>query len=80
MLKKLLIITSSIANTTLLICMICLGSQNLSNKYSLNLGIGVTEKYPSGFLIGISVSLGYLSGGITSGLLIKGKNKKFANF
>ncbi len=78
MIKKLLIITNSITNTTLLVCMICLGSQNLSNKYSLNLGFGVSEKYPSGFLIGISVSLGYLSGGVTSSLFLKERKKDFS--
>ena len=46
--------------------MLILGSQNLSERYSLNLGISSTEKLPAGFLIGISIALGSLSGGVST--------------
>ena len=78
MIRKMLLLTNILANTTLLVFMLCLGSQNLSNKYSLNLGLGTTEKYPSGFLIGVSISLGYLSGGLTTVLLSKSKNNEYS--
>ncbi len=78
MVKKLLLFFSSIANTALLVLMVSLGSQNLSSKHSINLGFSSTEKYPSGFLIGMSISLGYLSGGLTTSFLSNTKNKTFS--
>ncbi|WP_269623262.1 hypothetical protein [Prochlorococcus marinus] len=77
MIKKILVASITITNSLLLVGMICLGSQNLSTRHSINLGISKTEKYPSGFLIGISVALGSLSGGLTSTLLIPSKARKY---
>ena len=57
--------------------MLTLGSQNLSERHSLNLGISSTEKLPTGFLIGISIVLGSLSGGLTTILLVRSEEKQF---
>ena len=77
MLKKAIILTTSIANTILLVIMISLGSQNLSSKHNLNLGFTTTEKYPSGFLIGMSVVLGSLSGGLSTTLILPSRKNNY---
>ncbi len=78
MIRKFLILATSISNTILLVFMLSLGSQNLSTKHSISLGITSTEEYPSGFLIGISLALGSLSGGLASFSLLPSKAKNYS--
>ena len=54
--------------------MIALGSQNLSTRHSLNLGSERTESFPTGFLVGMSIVMGSLSGGLATVLIIPSKN------
>ncbi len=68
---KLQLLTLNIATAILLIFFLCLGSQNLSRKHSLNFLINKTVPLPIGFLIGTSFTLGLMSGGLTSVLMIK---------
>ena len=67
---RLKLLTINIATAILLIFFLCLGSQNLRQKYSLNFIINKTVALPVGFLIGTSFTLGLLSGGLTSVLMI----------
>ena len=67
---KLQLLTLNIASAILLIFFLCLGSQNLGKKYSLDFLINKTVDLPIGFLIGTSFTLGLMSGGITSVLMI----------
>ena len=73
---KLQLLTLNITTALLLIFFLCLGSQNLSNRYSLNFLTNKTVPLPIGFLIGSSFTLGLLSGGLTSVLMIKDNPKK----
>tara|TARA_B100000214_G_C23410986_1_gene375987 strand:- start:176 stop:406 length:231 start_codon:yes stop_codon:yes gene_type:complete len=73
---KLQLLTLNFATALLLIFFLCLGSQNLGKKYSLDFFINKTVSLPIGFLIGSSFTLGLMSGGITSVLMIKNKDKK----
>ena len=75
MLLKLKLLTLNIFTAILLIFFLCLGSQNLSKKNSINFLISKTVALPIGFLIGTSFSLGLISGGITSVLMINKKDK-----
>ena len=68
---KLKLLSINIASAILLIFFLCLGSQNLSKKHNLNLLINKTVALPIGFLVGTSFTLGVLSGGLTSILMIK---------
>ena len=70
MFLRLRLITLSLATSALLLIILCLGSQNLNNRISLKLGPRNTEPLPSGFLIGISLVLGFISGGASATLLI----------
>ena len=71
MLFKLQLLTLNVASAIFLIFFLCLGSQNLSNRYSLNFLVNKTVPLPIGFIVGTSFTLGLLSGGITSLLMIK---------
>ena len=63
---KLQLFTLNIATALLLIFFLCLGSQNLSKRYSVNFIVNKTVDLPNGFLIGASFTLGLFSGGMTS--------------
>ena len=75
MLFRLKLLTLNIATAILLIFFLCLGSQNLGKKYNLDLLVNKTVALPIGFLIGSSFTLGLLSGGVTSVLMIKNNDK-----
>ena len=72
---RLQLLTLNISTAILLIFFLCLGSQNLGKKYSLDFLINKTVDLPIGFLIGTSFTLGLFSGGLTSVLMIKNNQK-----
>ena len=72
---RLQLLTLNIATAILLIFFLCLGSQNLDKRYSLDLLVNKTVTLPIGFLIGTSFTLGLMSGGFTSVLMIKNNDK-----
>ena len=67
---RLQLLTLNIGTTILLIFFLCLGSQNLNKKHSLNFLLNKTVPLPVGFLVGTSFSLGVITGGITSVLTV----------
>ena len=75
MFYRLQLLTLNIGTAILLIFFLCLGSQNLSKKYSLDFLINKTVALPIGFLIGTSFTLGLMSGGLTSVLMINNNDK-----
>jgi hypothetical protein len=72
---RLQLLTLNISTAILLIFFLCLGSQNLGKKYSLDFLINKTVDLPIGFLMGTSFTLGLFSGGLTSVLMIKNNQK-----
>ena len=75
MIYRLQLLTLNLATAILLIFFLCLGSQNLGKKYTLDLLIIKTVSLPIGFLIGTSFTLGLMSGGLTSILMINNPDK-----
>ncbi len=69
MLLKLKLLTITILSSFVLLLFLCLGSQNLSSKYKLNLIVNKTAELPNGFIVGLSFTLGVISGGLTTALL-----------
>jgi len=67
---RLKLLTLNFTTSILLIFFLCLGSQNLDKKYTLDFLINKTVSLPIGFLIGTSFTLGLMSGGLTSVLMI----------
>ena len=47
-----------------------LGSQNIKDRHSLNLGFAKTAPLPTGFVIGVSLITGIISGGSMLALLL----------
>ena len=72
---RLQLLTLNISTAILLIFFLCLGSQNLGKKYSLDFLINKTVDLPIGFLIGTSFTLGLMSGGLNSVLMINNSDK-----
>ena len=72
---RLKLLTLNFATAILLLFFLCLGSQNLGKKYSLDFLIDKTVALPIGFLIGTSFTLGLMSGGLTSVLMIKNNDQ-----
>ena len=69
MVQRLRLFLLSCGGAGLLLLVLCLGAQNLSERHVLNLGIGRTAPMPTGFIVGVSTVLGVLSGGSLAALL-----------
>jgi len=73
MFLRLQLLTLNIGTSILLILFLCLGSQNLGKKHSLNLLLNKTVPLPIGFLVGTSFTIGVITGGITSASIVNNK-------
>ena len=63
MLLRLRLLLITLGGSVALLVVLCLGAQNLSERYRLKLGIGTTAPLPAGFIVGVSTVLGVISGG-----------------
>ena len=63
MLLRLRLLLFSLGTGTLLVLLLCLGSQNLTERHRLQVGQFRSASLPNGFLVGISLVIGVLSGG-----------------
>ena len=70
MLLRLRLLLGSLGGGVLLLLLLCLGAQNLDQRASLNLGFGRSQPLPTGFLVGIALVLGVISGGTATALLL----------
>ncbi len=70
MLLRLRIILISTSGALLLFLLLCLGAQNLNDRISLRIGSARSVPLPSGFIVGVSLVLGVLSGGSVAALLL----------
>lgn len=69
MLLRLRLTLTSLIGGGLLLLLLCLGAQNLDNRPQLNLGVGRSAPLPVGFVVGIAMVIGVISGGISAALL-----------
>jgi len=70
MLLRLRLLLGSLGGSVLLLALLCLGAQNLDDRVSLRLGLARSAPLPTGFLIGLAVVLGVVSGGSSVALLM----------
>lgn len=70
MLLRLRLLLGSLVGSGLLLSLLCLGAQNLDDRPRLNLGFGRTAPLPTGFVVGIALVLGVVSGGCSVALLL----------
>ena len=54
----------------LLLLLLCLGAQNLQDRHSIRIAGARSVPLPTGFLVGISLVLGVISGGSTAAVLM----------
>ena len=70
MFLRLRLLLFSLGTGTLLLVLLCLGAQNLSDRHSLRIGSFRSASLPSGFLIGVSLVIGVISGGSAIAVLM----------
>lgn len=70
MLLRLRLMLASLLGGSLLLLILCLGAQNLDQRARLNLGFGKTTELPTGFLLGVALVVGVISGGVSTALLL----------
>lgn len=75
MLLRLRLLIGSLGGGLLLLLALCLGAQNLDQRPRLNLGIGRSEPLPAGFLVGVALAAGVISGGAGAALLWPGRDR-----
>ena len=63
MLLRLRLLLITLGGSVALLVVLCLGAQNLSERFRLKLGVGTTAPLPAGFIVGVSTVLGVISGG-----------------
>ena len=73
---RLRLLLGSVLGGGLLLLVLCLGAQNLEQRPRLNLGFAQTAPLPSGFLVGVALALGVISGGVTTVLLLPGRDER----
>tara|TARA_Y100001968_G_scaffold318732_1_gene349332 strand:- start:382 stop:609 length:228 start_codon:yes stop_codon:yes gene_type:complete len=74
MILKIKILSATFLSAFVLLITLCLGSQNLRDRYSINIGITEVAPLPVGFISGIALISGIISGGSIAALSVK-KNK-----
>ena len=61
----------------LLLLLLCLGAQNLQDRHALQLGGQRSVPLPTGFLVGISMVIGVISGGTATAVLLPDQRDRF---
>ena len=54
----------------LLLLLLCLGAQNLQDRHTLQLGGQRSVPLPTGFLVGLAMVIGVISGGTATAVLL----------
>ena len=76
MLLRTRLLLSSLGGGLLLMLALCLGAQNLEQRPRLNLGFAETAPLPAGFLVGVALAIGVISGGSSAALLWPGRDRR----
>jgi uncharacterized integral membrane protein len=72
---RLRLLLASVGGGALLLLLLCLGAQNLNDRPSLQLGFGRTDPLPTGFVVGLALVVGVISGGVSTALLLPGSDQ-----
>ena len=70
LLPRLRLLIWSFGGSALLLLLLCLGAQNLQQRHQLQIGKVRLVPLPTGFLVGISLVLGVMSGGSAAAVLM----------
>ena len=61
----------------LLLLLLCLGAQNLQDRHTLQLGGQRSVPLPTGFLVGVAMVIGVISGGTATAVLLPDQRDRF---
>jgi hypothetical protein len=75
MLLRLRLLLASVGGGVLLLLILCLGAQNLSDRPILQLGFARTDPLPTGFVVGLALVVGVICGGASTALLLPGSDQ-----
>lgn len=70
MLLRLRLVLLSLGSGAVLLTLLCLGAQNLNERHQLQLGPLRSVALPSGFLVGVALVIGVISGGSSVAVLM----------
>jgi len=76
MLLRLRLTAATLLGSSVLLLILCLGAQNLDRRIQLNLGTGRTAPLPVGFVVGVALVIGVISGGCSAALLMPQPNHR----
>jgi hypothetical protein len=76
-LLRLRLLIASLGGAALLLVVLCLGAQNLEDRPSLRLGFARMAPLPTGFLVGVALVMGVISGGCSAALLVRSADEGF---
>ena len=77
MLIRLRLLLISVGGGLLLLLLLCLGAQNLQDRHALQLGGHRSVPLPTGFLVGIALVIGVISGGTSTAVLLPDQRDRF---
>ncbi|MDC3010641.1 hypothetical protein OAZ24_00195 [Synechococcus sp. AH-736-G21] len=77
MFVRLRLLLISVGGGLLLLLLLCLGAQNLQDRHTLQLGGQRSVPLPTGFLVGIALVIGVISGGTSSAVLLPDQRDRF---
>ncbi|MFN6339878.1 MAG: hypothetical protein ACK41W_14285 [Cyanobacteriota bacterium] len=72
MLLRLRLVLGSLVGAMVVVLAVCLGAQNLEDRPSLRLGVAQSAPLPSGFLMGMALAAGLISGGCAAAVALGG--------
>ena len=70
MLLRLRLMLISLGMGTVLLMLLCLGAQNLKDRHSIRIGAAESVPLPTGFLVGVSLVIGVISGGSAAAVML----------
>ena len=74
---RLRLLLISLGGGLLLLLLLCLGAQNLQDRHTLQLGGQRSVPLPTGFLVGIALVIGVISGGTSAAVLLPDQRDRF---
>ena len=74
---RLRLLLISFSGGLLLLLLLCLGAQNLQDRHTLQIGGQRSVPLPTGFLVGIAMVIGVISGGTATAVLLPDQRDRF---
>ena len=77
MLIRLRLLLISFGGSLLLLLLLCLGAQHLQDRHTLLVGGQRSVPLPTGFLVGVALVIGVISGGTATAVLLPDQRDRF---